>query len=321
MRKALITGINGQDGHFLAELLKRNDFLVYGLVRPRAHGQPGNPFVVSKGMLFGDAGNYGSVFNAIETIRPDHIYHLAAISFIPDAEKDKFGIFDTNVMGTQHILDIAQELVPEAKIFLAGSSEMFGEPYYCPQDEKHDFNPESLYGISKLAGFHIGIRARRRGQFVSNGIMYNHESIHRPANFVTKKIVKAIAGIAAGEGGEITLGNLKARRDWGFAGDYVRAMFLMMEDDEPDDYIIATGKTHTVADILEVCFGYLGVRKYDQYVHIDNSLYRKDTTVALVGSYRKIKESLGWEPTIGFKEMIITMLSYEREKLTKGWSK
>ena len=316
MKKALITGINGQDGHFLRKLLKSKGYLVYGLVRPSSGYSPQVDYdECVDGIIVGSVTNFSSVYRIINDIKPDEIYHLAANSFIPHGEADDFGTMRTNLLGTHNVLASVRDFLPACKIFLASSSEMFGDPEYSPQDEKTPFHPNGIYGISKLAAHWLGAHERKEHmQFVSCGIMYNHESYYRRPNFVVKKIVRGVARIYKGSKELIVLGNLTARRDWGYAGDYVEAMWRILQLDKADDFVISTGKLHSVQDILDICFTRVGVKNWHRYVQTHVSLHREDATLPLVGNSSKLRMMTGWEPKTGFKEMVVNMLLKEMDE-------
>ncbi|MCX5657348.1 MAG: GDP-mannose 4,6-dehydratase, partial [Candidatus Omnitrophica bacterium] len=252
-KRALITGITGQDGSYLAELLLKKGYEVHGIVRRVALEDPGHRLwrirhLLNKLILHpASLESYASIFSIVEKVKPDECYHLAAQSFVSYSFEDEFSTINTNINGTHFVLSAIKEKVPECRFYFAASSEMFGLAAETPQNENTRFHPRSPYGISKVAGFDLTRNYREAyNLFACNGILFNHESSRRGFEFVTRKITNAVAEIKFGLAKELKLGNLDAKRDWGFAGDYCEAMYLMLQQDRPDDYVIATGETHTV---------------------------------------------------------------------------
>jgi GDPmannose 4,6-dehydratase len=321
MKKALITGVTGQDGSYLAELLLEEGYEVHGIVRRVALEDPQHRLWRIRHLLdkihlhAGSLETYASIFNVVENVQPDECYHLAAQSFVSYSFEDAFSTINTNINGTMSVLSAIQQRVPKCRVYFAGSSEMFGVVDRSPQDEETAFHPRSPYGISKVAGFHL-TRNFREGYniFACNGILFNHESPRRGYEFVTRKITSAAAGIKMDLSNELRLGNLDARRDWGFAGDYVKAMWLMLQQDKADDYVVATGETHTVREFVELAFGYLDLNWQD-YVVIDQQLYRPAEMHQLAGDYSKAEKTLGWSPKVGFKELVEMMVEADLNKI------
>jgi GDPmannose 4,6-dehydratase len=313
-KKALITGITGQDGSYLSELLLEKGYEVYGLERRKALEdqtvkRPNNAEIIPC-----DITNYASVYSAIAKIQPDEIYHLAAQSDVAPSFKDPFQTLDTNIMGTLNILEAMRSLVPHARMYFAGSSEMFGKAEEVPQTEKTKFHPRSPYGVSKCAGFYLCQNYREAyGMFICNGILFNHESSRRGIEFVTRKITHSIRLIKDGKIDKIKLGNLEAKRDWGYAKDYVRAMWLMLQKDSPSDYVVATNETHSIQEFIDEAFK---VAKLDQKNHIelDKDMLRPSDVILLQGDYSKAKIELGWEPSVKFKELVKIMVEADLKK-------
>lgn len=314
MKKALITGITGQDGGYLSELLLEKGYEVHGIVRRVALEDPEqrmwrirhilDRLVIHSGSMESNA----SIFNIVEEVKPDECYHLAAQSFVSYSFEDEFSTIATNVNGTHYVLSAIYRKAPKCKFYFAGSSEMFGKVSQTPQDENTPFHPRSPYGISKVVGFHLTRNYREaHGLFAVSGIFFNHESPRRGFEFVTRKITSSAAKIKLGLEQTIKLGNLDAKRDWGHAKDYVKAMWLMLQQDEPDDYVIATGKCHSVREFLEVAFSYVGL-DYRDYIVIDKSLYRPAEVYMLQGNASKAHKKLGWTPSISFKKLVKEMV-------------
>ncbi len=313
-KKALITGITGQDGSYLTEFLLSKGYEVHGLIRRVALEDPEHRLWRIKGLLDrivvhpGSLESYASVFNTVEKAKPDECYHLAAQSFVSYSFEDEFSTFNTNINGTLHLLSAIKERAPECKFYFAGSSEMFGLAKKTPQDENTPFHPRSPYGISKVAGFYIAQNYREaHNVFACNGMFFNHESPHRGFEFVTRKISTGVAKIKLGLAEELKLGNLEAKRDWGYAPDFVEAMWLMLQQDEPDDYVIATGEVHSVREFAEAAFDYVGLN-WRNYVVKDEKYYRPAEVYVLCGDYTKAKKKLGWEPKVKFTDLVKIMV-------------
>ena len=314
MKKALITGITGQDGSYLAELLLEKGYEVHGIVRRVALEHPQARMWRLRNILdkihihSGSIESYASVFNVISEIKPDECYHLAAQSFVSYSFEDEFSTVNTNLNGTHYVLSAIKRQAPECRFYFAASSEMFGNVKETPQNEETPFRPRSPYGISKMAGFELTRNYREAyGLFAISGILFNHESPRRGAEFVTRKITSAVAKIKLGIENEIRLGNLDARRDWGHALDYVRAMWLMLQQDEPDDFVIATGKSRSVREFLETAFRCVDL-DYKKYLVIDEKLYRPSEVNVLEGDVSKAHQTLKWFPEITFEGLVQEMV-------------
>lgn len=313
-RKALITGITGQDGSYLAEFLLSKGYEVHGIIRRVALEDPEHRLRRIQHILdtlnlhTASLESYASLFRVIEELKPDECYHLAAQSFVSYSFEDEFSTINTNINGTHYVLSSIKEKVPECRFYFAASSEMFGKADETPQNENTRFHPRSPYGISKVAGFHLTQNYREAYDiFACSGILFNHESPRRGFEFVTRKITSVATKIKNGLAAELRLGNLAAKRDWGFAGDYVQAMWLMLQQDAADDYVIATGETHSVKDFVRICFDYLNLN-YEDYVVIDENLYRPAEVNILQGNYSKARQTLSWKPSVGFEELVEMMV-------------
>ncbi len=320
MKKALITGITGQDGSYLSEFLLEKGYEVHGLVRRVALEDPEHRLWRIKHILdklkmhVGSLESYPSIFKIVEKVKPDECYHLGAQSFVSYSFEDEFSTINTNINGTHFMLSAIKERAPECKFYFAASSEMFGHSPHTPQNESTPFHPRSPYGISKVAGFDLTRNYREAyNLFALSGILFNHESPRRGFEFVTRKISNEVARIKVGLSKELKVGNLEAKRDWGFAGDYIKGMWLMLQQDEPDDYVIATNTTYSVKDLVEKAFECVGLNWQD-YVTIDKSLYRPAEVNILKGDYSKAKERLGWEPTVDFKRLIEMMVKNDLDR-------
>jgi GDPmannose 4,6-dehydratase len=322
-KKALITGITGQDGSYLAELLLEKGYEVHGIVRRVALEDPGHRLWRIRHLLAdiklhpGSLESYASIFNVVETVNPDECYHLAAQSFVSYSFEDEFSTINTNINGVMHILSALKQRAPKCKFYFAGSSEMFGKVKETPQTEETPFHPRSPYGISKVAGFDLTRNYREAyGLFALSGILFNHESPRRGFEFVSRKISNGVAEIKLGISEELRLGNLEAKRDWGFAGDYAAAMFLMLQQDKPDDFVIATGDTHSVKEFVKLAFKCAGLNWKD-YVVIDKNFYRPAEVNILRGDYTKAKKKLGWKPKVKFEDLVRMMVDADLKRLKK----
>src|SRR5215813_13579851 len=309
-KKALITGITGQDGSYLAEYLVSLGYEVHGLIRRVALEDPQRRFtrithLLDKVVLHpASLESYPSIFHVISRHEFTECYHLAAQSFVAESFVDGFSTMNTNINGTHYMLAALRELRPTCRFYFAGSSEMFGKVRETPQTEKTPFHPRSPYGISKVAGFDLTRNYREAyGMFCVNGILFNHESPRRGFEFVTRKITSAVARIKNGTQKELRLGNLEARRDWGHAKDYVRAMHLMLQRDEPDDFVVASGESHTVREFCELAFAEAGL-DYQEFVVQDQQFYRPAEVDSLIGDASKARTELGWEPEFGFRALV-----------------
>lgn len=321
MKKALITGIDGQDGSYLSELLLSKGYKVHGMVRRVAledaeHHLWRLKHILNKIILHpASLESYPSIFKIVEKVKPDECYHLAAQSFVSYSFEDEFSTINTNINGTHFVLSAIKEQAPRCKFYFAASSEMFGLVREVPQNERTPFHPRSPYGISKVAGFDLTRNYREAyGLFACNGILFNHESPRRGFEFVTRKITHQVARIKLGRASKLKLGNLEAKRDWGFAGDYVEAMWRMLQQDTPDDYVIATGETHSVREFVKLAFEHVGLNWKD-HVIIDKTFYRPAEVHLLIGDCAKARRKLGWKPKIKFQQLVKMMVDADLEKL------
>lgn len=313
MKKALITGITGQDGSYLAEFLLEKGYEVHGLVRRSAIEDPEHRMSRIKHILpklkihAGSVESFASIFNVVREVMPDECYHLAAQSFVAYSFEDEFSTLMTNINGTHHILSAVRQLVPSCRFYFAASSEMFGNAP-PPQNENTPFRPRSAYGISKLTGYHLVRNYREAyGIFAVNGILFNHESPRRGFEFVSRKITSHVARIKKGLTNELRLGNLGAKRDWGHAKDYVRAMWMMLQMDKPEDYVVGSGVSHSVRDFCEIAFRHVGM-DYQNYVISDPIYYRPAEIFDLVADATKARAKLGWRNEYSFEELIKEMV-------------
>jgi GDPmannose 4,6-dehydratase len=320
-KRALITGITGQDGSYLAELLLEKGYEVHGIVRRVALEDPGHRLSRISGfqdrLILHPASleSYPSLFSVFARHAFDECYHLAAQSFVAESFQDGFSTMNVNINGTHYVLEAVRETSPACKVYFAGSSEMFGKVNQTPQNELTPFHPRSPYGISKTTGFELSRNYREAHDlYCASGILFNHESPRRGYEFVTRKITSAAAAIKMGLRKELRLGNLDARRDWGHAQDYVRAMHLMLQQDEPDDFVIATGVTRSVRQFCEAAFSHVGLN-YADYTVIDERFYRPAEVDLLVGDASKAKRVLGWTPTRGFEELVREMVDADVAQL------
>lgn len=321
-KRALITGITGQDGSYLTELLLAKGYEVHGLVRRVAIEDPEgrlarikhlqNDIVLHPASLE----SYASIFNIISRYEFDECYHLAAQSFVAESFADGFSTMNININGTHYVLAALRELRPKCRFYFAGTSEMFGNAGKAPQCETTAFHPRSPYGISKVAGFDLTRNYREAyGMFCVTGILFNHESPRRGHEFVTRKISNGAARIKLGLANELRLGNLGAQRDWGHAEDYVRAMHLMLQQDEPDDFVVATGVSHSVRDLCEMAFSQVGL-DYRDHVVEDKSFYRPSEVDLLIGDATKAREKLGWSTDRTFEQLVGEMVTSDLKNLS-----
>ena len=321
---ALITGITGQDGSYLAELLLTKGYRVHGIVRRVALEDETHRLWRIKSILndvvlhAASLESYASLFNIILKIKPDEVYHLAAQSYVGYSFEDEFSTLNININGTHYLLSAVKEFAAsKVKFYFAGSSEMFGKVKAIPQNENTIFNPISAYGISKVTGYHLVKNYREAYKLhASNGILFNHESPRRGFEFVTRKITYAAARIKKGSKIKLKLGNINAKRDWGHAKDYVEAMWLMLQKDNPEDYVIGTGKEHSVEDFAKKAFAHVGLN-YKDHIVIDKQLMRPAEVDTLLADYTKAKKNLNWEPKISFDDLVITMVENDLENISK----
>jgi GDPmannose 4,6-dehydratase len=317
MPRALVTGVTGQDGQYLAEFLHGKDYEVFGLVHGQANPKAGLvaeefPYVT---MVEGDLTDLSSLIAAVEYSQPDEVYNLGAISFValsfrqPEITANVTGLGVLRMLEAIRVVGGADNTI---KFYQASSSEMFGKVRETPQTEKTPFHPRSPYGAAKVFGHHITVNYREAYEiFAVSGILLNHESPRRGLEFVTRKISNGVARIKLGLQHEIALGNLEAKRDWGYAGDYVRAMWLMLQQPEADDYVIATGETHAVREFAKLAFASAGIDDWEQYVRVDERFFRPAEVDVLVGDASKAREKLGWEPTVTFGELVQMMVEHD----------
>jgi GDPmannose 4,6-dehydratase len=328
-KKALITGITGQDGSYLAEFLLTKGYQVHGMIRRVAIeneadrlSRIGHLVKSSKIKLHGAAlENYPSICQILTEIKPDEIYHLAAQSFVSFSFEDEHSTMQTNIGGTHFLLSAASQIVPKAKFYFAASSEMFGDALEVPQTEKTPFNPRSPYGVSKVAGYHLVHYYRNHPAiklFGVCGILFNHESPRRGLEFVTRKITYTAALIKHGLAKKLLLGNPNARRDWGYAGDYVKAMWLMMQQPKPDDYVIATGETHSVKEFAEEAFAVAGLDPKKYIIWNNPADTRPSEVHLLIGKAAKAKRILGWQPKVKFKELVKMMVEADMKLVAQN---
>ena len=321
---ALITGITGQDGSYLAELLLSKGYEVHGIVRRVALEDETHRLWRIREILkdinlhAGSLESYASLFNIILRIKPSEIYHLAAQSYVGYSFEDEFSTLNININGTHYLLSAVKEFAAsKVKFYFAGSSEMFGKVQAIPQNENTIFNPRSAYGISKVTGYHLVKNYREAYKLhASNGILFNHESPRRGFEFVTRKISHTAAKIKKGSKEKLKLGNINAKRDWGHAKDYVEAMWLMLQKDNPEDYVIGTGKEHSVEDFAKKAFAHVGLN-YKDHIVIDKNLIRPTEVDTLLADYTKAKKNLNWEPKISFDDLVITMVENDLENISK----
>jgi len=316
-KTALITGITGQDGSYLAEFLLEKGYRVVGMVRRTStvnfdrikHIQDQLEIVQ------GDLLDQSSLMEIIRAHQPDEVYNLAAQSFVPTSFNQPVLTGEFTALGVTRLLEAIRHIKPDARFYQASSSEMFGKVVEVPQRETTPFHPRSPYGVAKVYGHWITVNYRESyGMFACSGILFNHESPRRGLEFVTHKVTHAAARIKLGLQRELRLGNLEARRDWGYAGDYVRGMWLMLQQDQPDDYVLATGETHSVRELCEVAFGHLGL-DWQAHVVVDPKHYRPAEVDLLIGDASKAQRVLGWEPSVNFAQLVRMMVDADLHAL------
>jgi GDPmannose 4,6-dehydratase len=331
MKHALITGITGQDGLYLAELLLGKGYRVYGLIR--GQNNPKADLVRATApdvtLLTGDLTDLSSLVSAMNAARPDEVYNLGAISFVAYSWEHAHLTADVTGKGVLNMLEairlVAGQDVRRVRFYQASSSEMFGKAQAVPQTESTLLWPRSPYGVAKVFGHYLTINYRESyGMYACSGILFNHESPRRGPEFVTRKVSQAVARIALGLQHQLSLGNLDAQRDWGFAGDYVDAMWRMLQQDEPDDYVVATGVTHSVSQLVDVAFRHVGIDDWERLVVQDPRFLRPAEVDLLVGDATKAREKLGWRPTIGFEQLVRMMVDSdlaEQQRLQRTGSR
>jgi GDPmannose 4,6-dehydratase len=320
MKKAIITGITGQDGSYLAELLLDKGYEVHGLVR-RASTETFdriNHLVGRVRLHQADLLDQLSIIDALKEVRPDEVYNLAAMSFVPTSWKQPVLTGEFTAIGVTRVLEAIRLLDPKGiKFYQASSSEMFGKVRETPQRETTPLYPRSPYGVAKVYGHYITVNYRESyGMFACSGILFNHESPRRGLEFVTRKVTDGVARIKLGLAKELRLGNLEAKRDWGFAGDYVKAMWLMLQQDRPDDFVVATGETHSVRELVEEAFGHVGL-DWHKHVVQDAALMRPAEVDLLVGDPAKAKRVLGWAPEVNLRGLVHMMVEADLQRLKK----
>lgn len=323
MKKALITGILGQDGAYLARLLLEKGYKVYGLMRRYSNPNYSNLdyLGVTHKIEFvsGDMNDQGSLLNIVRSIRPDEVYNLAAQSFVGSSWDQASYTTEVNALGTLHLLEALRLFAPRAKFYQASTSEMFGNSSVNGiQTEETPLHPRSPYAISKLYAHWITNNFKESyGMFCVSGILFNHESPIRGIDFVTRKITDGVARIHHGLADHIYLGNLDSKRDWGFAGDYVEAMYLMLQSEEPENYIVSTGENHTIRDFLNLAFKHIGIDDWTPYVKIDPKYNRPSELFTLQGSCQKIQEKLGWKSKVKFEELVKMMMDADLQRVQR----
>ncbi|MBI4022798.1 GDP-mannose 4,6-dehydratase [Candidatus Berkelbacteria bacterium] len=317
-KRALVTGITGQDGSYLAELLLDKGYQVFGLVRRLSSSNHTNISHLADRvtLLDGDLLDKTSLIAAVRRAEPDEVYNLAAQSHVKVSFDQPILTAEFTGLGVLRLLEAIREVNPKIRFYQASSSEMFGQVQEEPQTELTRFWPRSPYAVSKVFGHYLTVNYRESyGLHASAGILFNHESPRRGLDFVTRKITDAVARIHHGLQDEVRLGNLDARRDWGYAGDYVRAMWLMLQQDEPGDYVVATGETHSVREFLDAAFGVIGVTDWTKHVVVDPAFFRPAEVHVLTGDASKAKRLLGWEPTVTFPELVQMMVRADIERV------
>ena len=321
MKKALITGISGQDGSYLAELLLNKKYKVHGVIRRVALEDETHRLWrlrnIRKNLNLhsGSLESFPSLAKIINEVKPDEIYHLAAQSYVANSFEDEFSTLNTNINGAHFMLASIKEFSPNSKFYFAGSSEMFGKTVETPQNEDTKFYPRSAYGISKVTGFELTRNYREAyNLFASTGILFNHESPRRGFEFVTRKISLAVARIKNGLQKELRLGNINAKRDWGHAKDYVEAMWLMLQQEKPEDFVIGTGEQHSVENFLKVAFEHVGLN-FKDFLKIDEKFFRPAEVETLLADPKKSKKKLAWSPKINFENLVKEMVESDLKNI------
>lgn len=320
MKTALITGVTGQDGSYLAEFLLEKGYKVVGLVRRSStvNFERISHIQDKIELISGDLTDQNSLLSSLDACKPDEVYNLAAMSFVQTSWPQPILTGDVTALGVTRLLDAIRVFDPKIRFYQASSSEMFGKVQEVPQIESTPFYPRSPYGVAKVYGHWITVNYRESyDMFGVSGILFNHESPRRGLEFVTRKVTDAVAKIKLGMSSELRLGNLDAKRDWGFAGDYVRAMWLMLQQDNPEDYVIATGQTHSVEELVNTAFSYVDL-DWKEFVVQDPRFMRPAEVDLLIGDPAKAKNELGWEPEVSFKELIEMMVDADIERLQRA---
>jgi len=319
MPTAIVTGVTGQDGSYLADFLLDKGYTVIGMVRRTSTVTFGRIEHIQDHIeiIQGDLHDQSSLVSLVEEFRPDEVYNLAAQSFVPTSWKQPVLTGEVTALGVTRILEAVRLVNPETRFYQASSSEMFGKVREVPQSEATPFYPRSPYGVAKVYGHWITVNYRESYDlFACSGILFNHESPRRGLEFVTRKITHGAARIKLGLANELRLGNLESRRDWGFAGDYVEAMWLMLQQETPDDFVVCTGETHSVREFCKAAFGHVGL-DYQDYVVQDPRFYRPAEVDLLVGNPKKAEEKLTWKPRVGFEELVSMMVDADLKILGK----
>lgn len=322
MPKALITGITGQDGSYLSELLLEKGYEVHGIIRRVAIEDPAHHLSriqhIADDLVLHPASmeSFPSIYTVVRTVQPEECYHLAAQSFVATSFQDAFTTLNTNINGTHYILAALYDMQPDCRFYFAGSSEMFGKVAEVPQSEITRFHPRSPYGISKVAGYDLTRNYREAYEMhASSGILFNHESPRRGFEFVTRKITSHVARIKLGMTDHVAIGNLDSKRDWGHSREYVRAMWMMVQEEVADDYVVATGETHSIRELCELAFSHVDLN-WEDYVRIDERFLRPAEVDLLVGDATKAREKLGWQNQITFESLIREMVESDLELFT-----
>jgi len=313
LKRAMITGITGQDGSYIAEFLLEKGYEVYGMVRRSStiNYERISHIQDQLKLIQGDLLDQNSLIEALRISEPDEVYNLGAQSFVPTSWNQPVLTGEFTALGVTRMLEAIRTVNPKIRFYQASSSEMFGKIQETPQNEKTPFYPRSPYGVAKVYGHWITVNYRESYEiFCCSGILFNHESPRRGLEFVSRKVTNAAAKIKLGLQTKLTMGNLDARRDWGFAGDYVEAMWLMLQQDRPDDYVVATGISHSVRDLIQTAFGHVGLN-WEEYVVSDPKLFRPAEVDHLLGDPQKAKVKLGWQPKLSFEEMIRKMVDHD----------
>jgi GDPmannose 4,6-dehydratase len=320
MPTALITGITGQDGSYLAELLLSKGYRVIGVARRSSTVtyERIEHLLDDITVVQGDLHDQGSLLSLLEEYRPTEVYNLAAQSFVPTSWNQPALTGEITALGVTRILEAIRFVNPKIRFYQASSSEMFGKVVEVPQSETTSFYPRSPYGVAKVYGHWITVNYRESfNMFATSGILFNHESPRRGLEFVTRKISHGVARIKHGQAKELRLGNLESQRDWGFAGDYVEAMWRMLQHDQPDNFVVGMGETHSVREFCEIAFSHVGL-DYNDYVVQDERFYRPAEVDLLISNPSKVRSVLGWEPAIGFQELVTMMVDHDMERLNKS---
>lgn len=319
-KRALITGITGQDGSYLAEFLLRRDYEVYGVVRRSSVSNCERIDHLLDQITFvqADLLDQSSLISALKQARPREVYNLAAQSFVPTSWHQPVLTGEFTALGVTRMLEAVREVDTSIRFYQASSSEMFGNPVECPQSETTPFHPRSPYGVAKVYGHYITVNYRESYDlFACSGMLFNHESPRRGVEFVTRKVSQGVAKIKLGMARELRLGNMAAKRDWGFAGDYVEAMWLMLNQEKPEDYVVATGVAHSVEDFVRIAFASVQL-DWQEYVKVDQAYFRPAEVDHLVGDATKAHKQLGWKPKVSFEELVNMMVDQEIYRMRKG---